>query len=97
MAPGEYNILHGWQWASEGIILNDNAPGTSHLSDENKIDIAVSKLVTGLPQLRKLQLGDDKYKIIPQRVDEWGKSVRWMKAVEQRFSCTSESTSLIGF
>jgi hypothetical protein len=78
MAPVEYHIRQIRQWDVNGLTLNDDAPGTSQLSDENKIDLAVNKLVTGLPQLRKLQLGDYKYKIVPQRNDEWGKSVHWM-------------------
>ena len=66
-------------------LWDDNLEEESGVSDEEKIDIAVGKVVNALPGLKSLQFG--KYFFVPneQWTAQWGKSLRWMGIVEQRY------------
>lgn len=56
---------------------------TLDMSDEDRIDGIVKRVVEGLPKLQELQLGD--YVTVPhQSEDVWGKSLRWMVFVNER-------------
>lgn len=61
----------------------DHFPGTESMTEEEKIDVAIRKLVEGLPNLEHLQLGAFR-KSTDEDEDPWGKSVRWMKVVADR-------------
>jgi len=76
MAPGRYYFAR-ISWRSSVSLTNrDRTVDTIGMTFEEEIDHAVKLLVEGLPGLKKLQLGDYKYKTVPKDEDEWGKSVR---------------------
>ncbi|ESZ90411.1 hypothetical protein SBOR_9199 [Sclerotinia borealis F-4128] len=87
--------LHQWYpnrtWERFG--WSDDLKKSKKMSDEDMVDSIVAKLITGLPFLRELQLGaysqvptdplvsNDRHRDVK---DEWGRSLQWMKFVEER-------------
>ncbi|KAH6669522.1 hypothetical protein B0J14DRAFT_121518 [Halenospora varia] len=65
---------------------DDDAKSTTGMSDEEKIDVAVRKIVACIPTLRRLQLGEYSAPTNDENPDVWGKSLRWSKFIEDRDS-----------
>ncbi|KAI9647629.1 hypothetical protein NHQ30_004014 [Ciborinia camelliae] len=71
------------------------------MSDEDMMDSIIAKVVLGLPHLQEVQLGAySKVPMAPEGLDEWGKSVQWMRFVDERHRYqqskaeTSDNTSI---
>ncbi|KAE8445534.1 hypothetical protein EG329_013297 [Mollisiaceae sp. DMI_Dod_QoI] len=68
--------LQEWEWLP---------PDRSGITDEERVDQAIGKLVENLPSLEELQLGQYLRKPVkPTIMQEWGKSLRWEVFVKDR-------------
>ena len=78
---GERGYSVGY-WDDEG----DGEASEKH--DMERIDGIVRNVVDGLPTLRKLRLGEYKVEMRVEEgaSDEWGKSIRWMDYVKERYA-----------
>ncbi|KAN0102283.1 hypothetical protein V8E51_012793 [Hyaloscypha variabilis] len=66
-------------------LWDDDLDGAMGLNNEERVNVAVEKLVRGLPTLQSLQLGN--YHFVPSEdeiLEQWGKSLQWEGWVEDR-------------